>query len=202
MILENSKQWYSEDGQLSKEFCEQSPLDVSKQDDQQCCACDEAKYNVIFQGIWSNRTHPKDFPFSLWLTHFSDLIGAAHVNNFSFWGEGQIATNGFRSLAEWGSVRLVGEELSRKKPYIKHVFKAPGLWYPNVNTNTTARFYVDRKRHYVSLASMFGPSPDWFVGVNGLNLCLRNCSWLDNLVVDLYPWDAGTDSGITYMVNF
>lgn len=44
-----------------------------------------------------------------------------------------------------------------------------------------------------------GPSPDWVLGVNGLNLCLKNCSWQENLIVDLYPWDAGTDSGITYM---
>lgn len=49
--------------------------------------------------------------------------------------------------------------------------------------------------------SSTGPSPDWVVGVNGLNLCLKNCSWIENLVVDLYPYDAGTDSGITYMVS-
>lgn len=46
-----------------------------------------------------------------------------------------------------------------------------------------------------------GPSPDWVVGVNGLNLCLKNCTWIENLTVDLYPYDAGTDSGITYMVG-
>ena len=46
-----------------------------------------------------------------------------------------------------------------------------------------------------------GPSPDWFVGVSGLNLCLPNCSWVENLILDLYPYDAGTDSGISYMVE-
>lgn len=46
-----------------------------------------------------------------------------------------------------------------------------------------------------------GPSPDWVVGVNGLNLCLKNCTWRENLILDLYPYDAGTDSGITYMVS-
>lgn len=45
-----------------------------------------------------------------------------------------------------------------------------------------------------------GPSPDWVVGVNGLNLCLKNCTWIEKLNVDLYPYDSGTDSGITYMV--
>lgn len=46
-----------------------------------------------------------------------------------------------------------------------------------------------------------GPSPDWIVGVSGLNLCLPNCSWTPSKVVDLYPYDAGTDNGITYMVS-
>lgn len=54
---------------------------------------------MVFEGLWSPQTHPKDFPTkALWLTHFSDVIGATHLKNFSFWGEGQIATDGFRYL--------------------------------------------------------------------------------------------------------
>lgn len=45
------------------------------------------------------------------------------------------------------------------------------------------------------------PSPDWIVGVSGLELCRRNCSWVEYKVLNLYPWDAGTDSGITYTVS-
>lgn len=48
---------------------------------------------------------------------------------------------------------------------------------------------------------MLGPSPDWILGVSGLNLCLANCTWQENHVVDLLPYDAGTDSGISYMVK-
>lgn len=198
MVLQDSRNWFADEGQLSKTLCEQTDKDI-KFDEEDCCACDEAKYSVIFEGIWSNETHPRDFPTSLWLTHFSDVIGATHVRNFSFWGEGHIATDGFRSLAEWGSPRLLESELKAKSRFLKNIVKAPGLWYPNVNANTTAIFRVDRKRHLVSLSSMLGPSPDWVVGVNGLNLCLKNCTWMENLIVDLYPWDAGTDSGITYM---
>jgi hypothetical protein len=46
-----------------------------------------------------------------------------------------------------------------------------------------------------------GPTPDWIVGVSGLNLCNRDCTWAEQKVVDLYPWDAGTDSGISYMAS-
>lgn len=92
------------------------------------------------------------------------------------------------------------QELVQQKKHLKTIIKAPGLWYPNVNTNTTSTFRVDSKKHLVSLASMLGPTPDWVVGVDGLDLCMKNCSWVENIVMDLYLYDAGTDSGITYMV--
>lgn len=104
----------------------------------------EASCRTLFQltmeGIWSNRTHPKDFPFSAWLTHFSDVIGASHEPNFSFWGRDHVATDGFRQLAEWGSATGVEAELREQSRYLRTLIKAAGLWYPNVNTNTTTSF--------------------------------------------------------------
>lgn len=155
---------------------------------------------MTFEGIWSNETHPRDFPFAVWLTHFSDVIGATHDGNFSFWGENHIATDAFKSLAEFGSVRALDFELRSKGSRLRTLIKAAGLWYPSVNTNTSANFRTDRIHHKLSVVSMFGPSPDWVVGVSGLNLCEMDCTWKDSLDIDLYPWDAGTDNGITYMV--
>lgn len=45
------------------------------------------------------------------------------------------------------------------------------------------------------------PSPDWIVGVSGLELCLDNCSWIEHKELNLYPYDVGTDDGITYSVS-
>lgn len=201
MVLEDSDNWYADDGALSRQLCELPEPENGKKstDDRECCACDEAKYQLIFEGLWSNQTHPKDFPFSLWLTHFSDVIGASHEHNFSFWGEGQLASDGLRQVAEWGSVRGMEAELRAQSKHLRTLIKAAGLWYPRVNTNTTSTFRVDQRHPLVSVVSMLGPSPDWIVGVSGLNLCNRDCTWLDQTIIDLYPWDAGTDSGITYM---
>jgi hypothetical protein len=44
---------------------------------------------------------------------------------------------------------------------------------------------------------MIAPSPDWFVGVAALSL-YGDDGWIEELVVDLYPYDAGTDSGPSY----
>jgi len=37
-------------------------------------------------------------------------------------------------------------------------------------------------------------------GVSALDMCLSNCTWSGDRTIELYPWDAGTDDGITYMV--
>lgn len=41
------------------------------------------------------------------------------------------------------------------------------------------------------------PSPDWFVGVDSLDLC-EGGRWKEQASLDLYPHDAGTDSGFTF----
>ena len=41
------------------------------------------------------------------------------------------------------------------------------------------------------------PSPDWFVGVDSLNLCQDN-TWVDSISEHLQPHDGGTDNGFTF----
>lgn len=49
----------------------------------------------------------------------------------------------------------------------------------------------------VSFVVRIVPSPDWFVGVDSLDLC-EGGRWKEQVVLDLYPHDAGTDSGFTF----
>ena len=54
---------------------------------------------------------------------------------------------------------------------------------------------VDSDFPLVTLVSMLGPSPDWFVGTDGLSL--RNESgtvWKNEIVADMIPYDGGTRS--------
>lgn len=88
-----------------------------------------------------------------------------------------------------------------KSERIRTIIKARGLSYPNITGKTFAVFRVDSTHHLVSLVSMLSPSPDWFVGVSELELCKTDCTWVEHKVVELYPWDAGTDSGTSYNVR-
>ncbi|RZC32935.1 spondin-1, partial [Asbolus verrucosus] len=83
--------------------------------------------------------------------------------------------------------------------HIRTIIKARGISYPNITGKTFAVFRVDNRHHLMSIVSMIDPSPDWIVGVSSLELCLRNCSWIESKILNLYPWDAGTDDGITYI---
>ncbi|XP_055693331.1 spondin-1 [Lutzomyia longipalpis] len=199
-VIEHRDVWYMDDGPLSKMFCEdeQDTIDVQPIIEDPCCACQEAKYELTFEGLWSRHTHPKDFPSNRWLTRFSDIIGASHTADYRFWEYGQQASEGLQQVAEHGSTRMLEGELKAQSENIRTIIKARGISYPNVTGKTFAVFRVDARHHLVSMVSMIDPSPDWIVGVSGLELCLPNCSWIENKVLNLYPWDAGTDSGPSY----
>eukprot|EP00095_Tigriopus_kingsejongensis_P009624 maker-scaffold94_size379870-snap-gene-0.14 protein:Tk09624 transcript:maker-scaffold94_size379870-snap-gene-0.14-mRNA-1 annotation:"hypothetical protein DAPPUDRAFT_321105" len=199
-VVTNNKTWAMDSDRLSVHLCEVKIEEHFQPDEinDPCCACEESKYEVTFEGLWSEETHPKDFPSSRWLLHFSDIIGASHSADYRVWQYNGYSSKGLSQVAKWGSPRVLESELKAESQHIRTIIKARGLWYPNVNGKTFAVFRTDRKNHLVSLVSMLGPSPDWIVGVSGLELCLKNCTWAKKRELYLYPWDAGVDSGISY----
>ncbi|KAJ8724934.1 hypothetical protein PYW07_015892 [Mythimna separata] len=280
-----------------------------------CCACDEAKYEVTFECLWSRNTHPREFPPESAHAHFGDVIGASHTAQFRVWQEGRVASPGVRRLADdgttvalekelkaefrvwqegrvtspgvrrfaddsttvalekeltteliakltvWqeGSVASPGvsrladdgtaavlekelkaevcrvvahrevdsvagrtggspvvrrladdgttvaleKELKAESEHIRTIIKARGISWQQVGgagiPNTFAVFRVDAKHHLMSLAAKLAPSPDWIVGVSALELCNSNCTWSRSATIPLYPYDAGTDNGVSYM---
>ncbi|XP_037024402.1 spondin-1-like isoform X1 [Bradysia coprophila] len=198
-VIEHRDVWYMDDGPLTKEFCEEQNFDDEFSIPVKCCACTEAKYELTFEGLWSRNTHPKDFPSNVFNTKFSDIIGASHTASYRFWKYGQTASDGLMQVAEHGSTKELESELKAQSGEIRTIIKAKGLVHPNVTGKTFAVFRVDRNHSQVSFVSMIHPSPDWFLGVSGLELCKEEgCSWVESRTLELYPWDAGTDSGITY----
>ncbi|KZC07757.1 Spondin-1 [Dufourea novaeangliae] len=186
-ILETPDTWYMDDPNLALKICQDSRAEADDQGPvlQECYACDEAKY--------------EDFPSKGWLIRFSDVIGASHTVDYRFWRYNGMASIGLRQVAELGSTRKLESELKEESEHIRTIIKARGISYPNVTGKTFAVFRVDRKHHLMSLVSMLDPSPDWIVGVSGLELCLSNRSWIEHKELNLYPYDAGTDDGITYL---
>ena len=154
----------------------------------------QARYIAIFEADWSAATHPQDFPSN---PHFSPMIGATHLAGTRFWEAGAIASEGIERMAEEGSQSPLDGEIAAAQAagQAETLFRGGGL-SPSPGLETV-EFDITSAFPYVTLVSMVAPSPDWFVGVSGL-LLIANGEWRNEVVVELLPWDAGTDSGASY----
>jgi hypothetical protein len=153
-----------------------------------------AQYEVRFDGTWSAVTHPIDFPAS---AHFSALVGGTHNSSLHLWAAGELASQGIQDMAERGRTTpldlevqaAIGQGSAGALLLGGGISPAPGT--------VSLSFALSQLYPRVTLVSMIAPTPDWFVGVDGLEL-FQNGQWVQELVVPLQAWDAGTDSGPAY----
>ena len=150
-----------------------------------------AEYEVTFDATWSSATHPGAFPSG---AHFSPLIGGTHNDGYQVWQPGGTASPGIEVMAETGSIgTLIAEvQAAITAGTAGEVVGGPGI--PVSPGQAVTTFTVSDAFPLISLTTMLAPSPDWFVGVHDVAL-LGSTGWVDELTVDLYAYDAGTDSG-------
>ncbi len=155
----------------------------------------DATYTVTFTATWSKTTHPDGFPAN---PHFSALVGGTHNSMVSFWENGGAATVGIQNMAERGQTSALASEVQTAidAGTAENVLIGGGIG-PSPGT-VSMNLAVTADYPLVTLVSMIAPSPDWFVGVTGLNLW-DGSDWVDSLTVDLYLYDAGTDDGTDYV---
>ena len=155
----------------------------------------DATYRVTFDAVWSAATHPNDFPPG---PHFSGLIGATHGVGASFWQPGALASPGIESMAEAGSKSPLTAEIDAAIQNGTAGFVISGGGISPSPGAVSVTFTISPSHSRVTLVSMIAPSPDWFVGVTGLDL-IENGSWVQNKSIDLPPYDAGTDDGVSFV---
>jgi hypothetical protein len=153
-----------------------------------------AHYTVTFDATWSAATHPTDFPPG---PHFSGLVGGTHDATVSFWNTGELASLGIKRMAEWGSqVELLDEvQAAIDAGQAETTIVDDPLW--TVPGSTGVDIELTSEYSLVTLVSMIAPSPDWFIGVRNLDLGPGGV-WAEEIVVELFAFDAGTDSGPSY----
>lgn len=151
----------------------------------------QVTYRDDFDVTWSAATHPGAYPTS---AHFSPLVGTTHDATASFWEPGGVASAGIEQMAETGGTSILRGEFSA----------ATGRRNGHLLSTTifgqgrrSIEFDVQKDESLLTLVTMVAPSPDWFVGVSGLDL-YEGDQWADGLTIDLFAWDAGTDSGPSF----
>lgn len=149
-----------------------------------------ARYRVTIVQEWGPTTHPTTLP-SGW--HTSPAVLAAHGEQGDMFLPDTLATPGIELMAEIGSTFTLLAELSAA-PDVGDVDTGRGI---DRTGSDTLDVEVDGTNGYLSLVTMLAPSPDWFVGFAALQV-YEGDTWIDRLVVDLQPYDAGTDSGTRF----
>lgn len=164
-----------------------------------CVAVGQTRtYEVEIDITWSTTTHPGAFPNA---AHFSWFGGAAHSDAVSFWEVGEVASPGMKRMAETGATDvLVDVEVQASLDMGTSLAAIDQRhWFCPAETvhgscgPTTFMIEVTPDYPLVTMVSMLGPSPDWFVGVSGQTL-RDGDGWSQELVIDLHPYDGGTRS--------
>jgi len=158
-----------------------------------------ATYDIVFTSNWeAHGTLPNS-------AHFSDLVGVTHNSTITFLEMGELATPGIEDIAEIGVTEDFSDEVTaaindnKADQYIP----GPSLFFRDgpERTITINDVIVAKDYPLLSMASMLAPSPDWMIAINSLSLLDANGQWISEIIMDLYPYDAGTEEGTTYSIN-
>lgn len=159
----------------------------------------EATYSINYTSTWSQATHPHpggNFPAN---AHYSKLVGATHNDQVVFLEMGALASPGIEDIAELGSNGVFFSEVNTAIG--SGTANAP-IDGDDLSSSTgeinIANVVTNEDYPLLTLISMIAPSPDWMVAVNSLELLDSNGDWKPGISLDLFPYDAGTDSGIDY----
>jgi len=159
-----------------------------------------ATYSLTVQCDWSQAHHEnwaEQFD-TVSNPHFSHLGGATHNSSVTIWQPGGLSSPGFIHMQEEGWIDnpnlSSGDFKSEFDVYAAFGQAQFFLNYPQhfaAGSSTVLSFDVSETHPLVTLFSMLGPTPDWFIGVSGLNMRDGN-GWIDTITVDLFTYDGGT----------
>ncbi|MBT8273408.1 MAG: spondin domain-containing protein [Bacteroidia bacterium] len=155
-----------------------------------------ARYTVTFMGTWNSMDHGM-LPSN---DHWSNLVGATHNSSVVFWEVGQLASSGIEDVAEVGNNDNFEAEVNtaignnNADQWLREAFN------PNNATGSCVimDFIVNENFPLLTLATMIAPSPDWFTGINSYSLLDGSNNWKNNVMIDMFPFDAGTEDGTAY----
>lgn len=155
-------------------------------------------FEVTFTSNWTQTAHPHPSGSLPGNAHWSKLVGTSHNNNIVFFEMGGIATQGVENIAEQGSNTVFFSEVDA-------AINAGNAWelidgdgLSTAEGEIIVSFEPHEDFPFLSLLSMIAPSPDWMIAINSIPLMDGAGEWIDEINIDLYPYDAGTDSGVDY----
>jgi len=159
----------------------------------ECPAEQSARYHLTITTLWSHHTFPRQYPEWRPPAQWSKVIGYSHNSEFQLYQVGQPSSVQLQQYVERGSTEGL-DWIPQAEPVLD-LFLAPPISQGEGQTSST--LMVDGNHSMVSFISKIIPSPDWFIGVDSLDLC-QNGSWTPLLELEVELLDGGTDNGLTF----
>ncbi len=153
-----------------------------------------ARYELKFDTDWSAVNFPTNFPEN---RHFSGLIGLTHDKEARLIEPNVLADDGLVSVAETGSKDLLISEVNllQNLGYVGNLISGDGI--PVSDYDVDVQFDISQDFPLVTVVTMLAPSPDWFTGIDSVEL-FANGAWVNEVTVQAFVYDAGSDSGVTF----
>ncbi|WP_125721641.1 spondin domain-containing protein [Pseudoalteromonas rubra] len=152
---------------------------------------DTATYQLTFTRTWEADNFATNFPAN---SHFSPLVGLTHNADGFIFKSDLPASAGMISMAETGSKSQLKDEISAIQNAGNSNYLIDESGVPNSAKSISFTFEASQQFPLLSVVSMVAPSPDWFIGLQGVPLFTDN-QWLDSRTIQLKVYDAGSDSG-------
>lgn len=157
-----------------------------------------ALFFITLESVWSQETHPHPTGSLPSTSHWSDLVGVTHTNQVTFLAMNSPASTGVQNVAELGNSTAFFQEVQQA---ISENTAYNQLDFGDLNTASGfihGQFEANPEFPLFTMLSMIAPSPDWMIAANSIELQDDYGSWKEEITIDLFPYDAGTDSGIDY----
>lgn len=132
------------------------------------CSSDSlAVYKVTLEGHWSRELFPKHYPEVRPPAHFSKSFGVSHDSNFSLFKLDRTASPGLKEFCE-STDTDVWENVEINSKIVFDEFIIPKLNDPM--DQIESRLFVQSNNSLISLITKLMPSPDWFIGIDSLQV--------------------------------
>merc|ERR1711936_332796 len=158
------------------------------------CSPDKlAVYRMSLSTHWSEDSFPKHYPQWRPPAQWSKTIGYSHDGSAPLFRPGYVVSEGVRQFVEKGDSEVLERESGNFT--LLDVVVAPSI--EQGEGRTEALVFVDGNHTKVSFITAIVPSPDWFIGLDSVDLCTDD-EWIDTIKIEVGPMDAGTDNGLTF----
>jgi len=150
-------------------------------------------YRLSLSTNWDEKTFPKQFPQWRPNAQWSKTVGFSHSSLSPLFSIGSTVSEGVRQFAETGATDTLDQEAANIT-FLDTIISPP---IEQGVGETSTNIFVDTNHTMVSVMTKIVPSPDWFIGLDSVDLCSQG-AFRQSVNIEASPLDAGTDNGFTF----